>query len=133
MEGKCICFGHEMNAAVQNQYRLTQCFKTVLHTAMYVGIHGQILLISTLHEGNTAGLLFQRNIVMVTVEHLRQSLVYPHRAGTRAHVCTRMHMRAKEEEEKNRRQRHVCGEQKNREMIQPERDARALVTCNTLV
>lgn len=91
-----------MNAAVQNQYRLTQCIKAVLHTATYVGIHGQILLISTLHEGNTARLLFQRNIVMVTVEHLRQSLVYPHRAGTQAHVCTCMHMRAKEEEEEEK-------------------------------
>lgn len=57
--------------------------------------------------------------------------MYPHRAGTQAHVCICMHTRAKEkegggeeEEEKNRRQRHVCGGQKNRERIQPGCDAR---------
>lgn len=105
IEGKRIRFGREMNAAVQNQYRLTQCIKAVLHTATYVGIHGQILLISTLHQGNTARLLFQRNIVMVTIEHLRQSLVYPHRAGTQEHACTCMHMWAKEEEEEEEEDR----------------------------
>lgn len=116
-----------MNAAVQNQYRLTQCIKAVLHTAMLVGIHGQIFLISTLHEGNTARLLFQRNIVMVTVEHLRQSLVYPHRAGTQAHVCTCMHMRAKEEEgtTEEKTKGSLVGSRKTvyREMIQPGCDA----------
>lgn len=69
VEDKCIYFGHVMNEAVEKQRLLTQCIKPILHTKMYVGIQGQILSISLLQTGSTGRLLFQRNIVMVTVEH----------------------------------------------------------------
>lgn len=79
-------------------------YLSILHTGMYVSIQGHILLISLLLGANTGTVgdcskPQQRNIVMVTIEHFRQSRKNPCGVWTETHTCTWIHKKGVQKSE----------------------------------
>lgn len=91
------------SAMGQTRYRLVSCIKAVLRAGDVCCVRAQILLISKRAkegEATRVGLLFRRNIVMVTTGIYADKALHVLR-GSSAHVCAHVCVCQKEEDDQH--------------------------------